>query len=598
MDLVKKFYEQKLDIYSLEKALENRKTTAKNFSSYSLNPYSGEFDRSKKKHLLNRILVGLSERHLDELNDLTLEQSIDLIFTEEVLQEPTNLYYHELSPEEFFDRYGLEDVGPNEPFVNRVNNDEENMCDERRTSTFSVFLDGMYSQNTSIHWKLFIFLYNLVPSPFEEGSKGIYNYCKHVFDACFGSYKDFIYNITLNESMMVYLNLYLSKKETPDENFAREIQELFTQGKRPTTQFTEDDVRGIARALVGWSYDTSVTRNRPSYESYPVFHPWNHDTGDKYFSSYYNNRIIRGKSGEAGAEELQEVIDMLFETEQSAQYIVRRLYQFFVYPVVTDEIESEIIQPLAIVYKNSNYSISEPLKILLSSEHFFSDEIPNSIIKSPIDFLIGMMKEVDIKNGELYHWNGSEPIYGEINPDYFDEKEKDPSYIKYYLTRRIMDQGQDLGMKIGEPPSVSGWPSFYQAPVFDLFWINSTTSPLRSRFAKSLFTYGLWLNVNKGNDEVHYKVNYKNYLLTFENPYNINSFLNEVLSRFLSIEISDRTRNRLKDVLLDGNSEIHWIDDITNLLSDSPDINHYHNTNQRIGLTLSLLTTLGEYQLH
>ncbi|MDB4715866.1 DUF1800 domain-containing protein, partial [Flavobacteriaceae bacterium] len=427
---------------------------------------------------------------------------------------------------------------------------------------------------------------------------GIFNYGKHLFDTCFGSYKEFIYNITLNESMFVYLNLYLSKKETPDENYAREIQELFTQGKRPTTQFTEEDVRGIARALVGWTYNTDITRNRPSYESYPVFQPWNHDTGDKQFSSYYNNRVIRGRSGDAGAEELQEVVDMLFDTEQSAQYMVRRLYQFFVYPVITDEIETKIIQPLAVVYRDSNFCIADPLKILLASEHFFSNEIPNSIIKGPIDYLIGLMKEVDIKNGVLYHWNGERHVYGNFEPDYFDDKEKDPSYILYYLTSTLIGDGKRLGMKIGEPPSVSGWPAYYQAPVYDLFWMNSTTSPLCAQSADRYFRNGLYINTSKNDRNVPLRVNYSDYLRTFENPYDVNSFIDEVLTRFLSVSISTRTINRLKSTLLGGNSEIHWNDDVQNLLSNTPLINDYHNMNKRIGLTLSLIATLGEYQLH
>ncbi|MEN8805704.1 MAG: DUF1800 family protein, partial [Wenyingzhuangia sp.] len=359
-----------------------------------------------------------------------------------------------------------------------------------------------------------------------------------------------------------------------------------------TTQFTEEDVRGIARALVGWTIDGDQRGD------YGVFLPWNHDTGDKQFSSYYNNRVIRGRSGDAGAEELQEVVDMLFDTEQSAQYMVRRLYQFFVYPVITDEIETQIIQPLAVVYRDSNFCIAEPLKILLASEHFFSNEIPNSIIKGPIDYLIGMMKEVDLKNGVLYHWNGERHVYGNFEPNYFDDKEKDPSYIKFEMTSRLMSDSINLGMRFHFPPSVSGWPAYYQAPVYDLFWMNSTTSPLRARIANSYLRNGMYIQTYKNDTNVPLKVNYSDYLRTFENPYDVNSFLDEVLTRLLSVTISARTLNRLKSTLLDGNSDVHWNDDIQNLFSDSPDIFAYHNTNKRIGLTLSLIATLGEYQLH
>ena len=391
----------------------------------------------------------------------------------------------------------------------------------------------------------------------------------------------------------------MSKKETPDENFAREIQELFTQGKRPTSQFTEEDVRGIARALVGWRFYSSDTRNSTSYETVPVFHPWNHDTSDKHFSSYYNNRIIRGRSGPEGAEELDEVIDMLFETEGSAKDIVRRLYQFFVYPVISDEIESQIIEPLAQVYRDNNFSLVEPLKILLASEHFYSEEIPNSIIKSPIDFLIGVMKEVNISNGNLNYWDGAQHYYSNFNPEVFDDKEKDPSYQKYYLTRRLMWDGEKIGLRFFFPPSVSGWPAYYQAPVYDLFWINSTTSPRRSRFLESFF-WGVWINIRKGDDDenVPLKVDFAAYLNSFENPYDVDDVLSEMISRFISITISSETRDRLRNTLLGGNSATHWNDDIANLLSDNPNINDYHHLGNRIGKTLYQLGTLGEFQLH
>ncbi|MDA8639848.1 DUF1800 domain-containing protein [Flavobacteriaceae bacterium] len=592
LDLVKLFYSQDIDFKSLESALEKRTTAAKNFSSYSLEPYRGDFGVAQKKHLLNRTVVGMAKRHLDDLDGLSLSEAIDLIFTEETLEEPTNIYYHELSAEEFFEQTGIEDVGPNQPFIDRdVNLDVRNNS-QRQNATWAVFYDGMYHQNTSIHWKLFLFLHNLVPVVHTDGAVQIHKYFKLVFEACFSSYKDFIYDVTTNPLMLEYLNLAFSKKETPDENYAREIQELFTQGKRPTTQFTEEDVRGIARALVGWA--TTIKGKG----HVPVFRPWNHDSGDKQFSSYYNNRVIRGRSGDEGADELRDVVDMLFDTEQSAKYIVRRLYQFFVYPVVTDEIETQIIRPLSLIFRDNNYSLVEPLKVLLSSDHFFSREIPNSIIKSPIDFTIGMMKEVDIKEGQLYHWNGNRYIYENFEPDFYGQKEKDPSHIKYYLGQRLKGDGQNLGMRIQFPPSVSGWPAYYQAPVYDLFWINSTTFPLRSQYAEKYFVNGLYINVRIEDRSVTLKADYTGYLKTFENPYAIESFIDELLYRFLAVEISARTRARLKEALLKGNNESHWNDEVRNLFADSPNINDYHNTTKRIGLTLSLIATLGEYQLH
>jgi hypothetical protein len=601
-DLVKQFYQQNIDFKALEKALDNRNETAKNFSSYSLDPFTGEFGVSQKKHLLNRTVVGMAKRHLDDLNGLTLEQSINQIFTQDQLSQPRNNYYHVQTADEYKSMNGSDDVGPNEVFINRPymrDNDEEFKW-VRKISVSSVIYEGMYSQNTSIHWKLFTFLHNLVPTyPYDRnGHKGMYNYIKLLFDSCFTSYKDFIYNITINEAMLFYLNLDTSKKETPDENYAREVQELFTQGKRPFSEFSEEDVRGIARALVGWNYDNNF-RYEEGHESRPVFRPWNHDTEDKQFSSYYNNRVIQGKSGEEGAGELQEVVDMLFETEKSALYIVRRLYQFFVYPVITEEIESLIIEPLAVVFRENDFSLIEPLRILLKSEHFFSSEIPNSIIKSPLDFQIGIMKEVELKSGHLcHHYNGERWIYENLEPSFFEEKGKDFSHREWMMAQRLHNDGEELGMRMLEPPNVSGWKPFYQAPVYDLFWINSSTASSRADISDGILRSGMWLNIELDTGTVHLRFNCREYLRSFENPENIESFLSQLIDRFIFVEVLETTKERLKYILNKGNSDMHWEEAVTNLFSETPEIESYHNTSKKIQQTIAALTIMAEFQLH
>lgn len=600
VDLIKMFYDQKIDFNDLEETLSKRKYSSKNFTTYSLDPFEGDFNYNKKRHLLNRILVGYSKRHMDDFEGLNLTQCIELIFSEESLNYPSNIYYHDLNSSSFQDKYGVQDVEPNDEFINKIHSHDESLSFERMISTWSVFYQGMYNQSTSIHWKLFLFLHNLTPSDStnSSGSKGVYAYGKLLFDSCFRSYKDFIYNLTLDNSMIVYLNLYLSQKDTPDENFAREIQELFTQGNQNENNFTEDDVREIARALVGWGVDEELQRNSLSYNSTPFFNHLNHDTGDKQFSSYYNNRIIRGRSGPEGAEELDEVIDMLFETENSSKYIVRRLYQFFVYPVISDEIENQIIEPLSQVYRDNNFSLIEPLKILLSSEHFYSPELPNSIIKSPLDFLIGLVKEVDLENCDMFFNNGQEFIFKSLSPEVFNEKSNDLSHIKYYISQYLMDNGFNLGMRINYPPSVAGWPSFYRSPVYDLFWMNTTTTPLRQQYSRDIFYGNIPINTNIENVPVFMRVNYLEYLLTFNNPYSIDSFLEELILRFINIEIPLTTKTRLKSVLLGGNNEVHWSTDVTNFLSDNRQSQDYYSFGNRISEALSQLTTLSEFQLH
>jgi uncharacterized protein (DUF1800 family) len=97
--------------------------------------------------------------------------------------------------------------------------------------------------------------------------------------------------------MLVYLNGYLNSNTAPDENYARELQELFTVGKDLPSHYTEDDVKAAAKVLTGYRIDPSTLA--------VSFIPSEHDTTDKQFSSFYNNTIITGQTGTNGQNELE-----------------------------------------------------------------------------------------------------------------------------------------------------------------------------------------------------------------------------------------------------------------------------------------------------
>src|SRR6476659_2596917 len=119
--------------------------------------------------------------------------------------------------------------------------------------------------------------------------------------------------VTIDPAMLVHLNGYVNSKQAPDENYARELQELFTVGRGQDSLYTEDDVIAAARVLTGWSI------NIDPLGSY--FDISAHDTCSKSFSAFYSNRTIAGSSNEN--QEIDALIDMIFTTTETARFICR-----------------------------------------------------------------------------------------------------------------------------------------------------------------------------------------------------------------------------------------------------------------------------------
>ncbi|MCW1952774.1 MAG: DUF1800 domain-containing protein [Flavobacteriia bacterium] len=569
IDLVEQFYKENVDM----KAILNSRRARKEVTA-GLEPYTGEFGKAQKKHLLNRTMVGMAKRHMDDLDGLSLDQAIELIFTPEELGEPVNNYFMEMDAAAYKERYESDDVAPGEPFIDRPYKRlrptfEEQFGSERRDAIKSWTLQNIYLQQTSIHWKLFIFFHNLFPTKSFDlgGHKFGYNYIKLIFNGVFDSFDKFIHDLTLDPSMLNYLNLRLSRKETPDENYAREVQELFTVGKRPFSKFTEEDVRGIARALVGWTFNYDKIIYDEGHEPEIIFQDWNHDSGNKQFSSFYNNKVIQGKEGDAGAEELQEVIDMIFETEESCIHPCRRLYQFFVHPVLTDDIEEHIIKPMAVIMRNNNFSIIEPLRVLLKSAHFFDDSFYNSLIKSPLEFTFSMHKEFDLFNGELRTWiqeDQKEYYYSDgERPDLFPENFINQLSRSFYFFKSDYWTINSQGMGLFEPPSVSGWPAYYQEPVYDLFWVNSVTIKQRKQTSEGATRWGVWLGSG-----VHIKYNIKDYLDTYITPNILDALIDEMEDRLLGAPIPAQARVRLRNSVLGDKNPDYWTQLVDNYFNN------------------------------
>ncbi len=163
--------------------------------------------------------------------------------------------------------------------------------------------------------------------------------------------------------MLVYLNGQLNQAVAPDEIMDENCRSS-SAVVRGGSQYTEGDVKEAARVLTGWRNNANTISS---------FYDNNrHDKKNKQFSSFYNNTIITGKNGPtAGEEELDELLNMIFATNEVAEYMCRRLYRWFVYYDIDEMVENNIIKPLAVLFRNANYEVAPVLRTLLMSEHFF-----------------------------------------------------------------------------------------------------------------------------------------------------------------------------------------------------------------------------------
>ncbi|MFT5821958.1 MAG: hypothetical protein ACI8ZM_003214 [Crocinitomix sp.] len=236
-----------------------------------------------------------------------------------------------------------------------------------------------------------------------------------------GNFRDLLFGVSKSTAMIAYLHLRQNKKGKPNEDFARELCELFTLGR--DVDYTEIDVTEIARAFTGWTTDA---------EGKHVVNASQHDSGEK---------MIFGKSGNFSGE---DVLEMILANSNCAKLIAQKVYRFF----VAEKLNEQHVNELSNALFSSNYDITVMMKFLFKAEWFYQTQ--GKIVKSPIEFLVGLGKAFDLK--------------------FPDQKS----------VRRIQ---QYLGQVLFEPPNVAGWAGGRK-------WIDASRFALRLRLGSLILNKG------------------------------------------------------------------------------------------------------------
>jgi uncharacterized protein (DUF1800 family) len=423
--------------------------------------YKGEWTQTQVAHLLRRTMFGARRSDVDHFLKHSPKKAVrELVRAESALPGPPVNNYND-------DKFTDPEIAAGADWTVSLKYDGMNNG-RRRNSFKSWWLGLMLNQDRSLREKMVLFWHNhfVTESNNVDNALFCYSYNALLRRHALGNFRELTRAVSTEPAMLRYLNGYANTKKAPDENYGRELQELFTVGKGPDSHYTEADVKAAARVLTGYTvnyktFSSSFDHNR-------------HDESDKQFSAFYGDTTIRGIKGAGGSLELDRLLDMIFSREEVSCFICRKLYRFFVYHQIDDETEQNVIRPLAALFRRKNYEIKPVLEELLTSRHFFDPANYGSMIKSPVDFTVGLCREFEVRFPDA--------------DQYTDQ---------YGFWEQVRNQAAGLQQNIGDPPNVAGWQAYYQQPEYDKLWISSDTLPKRNQFTDRMLGAGLGRNGKK-----------------------------------------------------------------------------------------------------
>ena len=512
----------------------------------SLNKRQGLLGKRLAAHLLRRTTYNITKARIESFANKTAEQAVNELFVIPQFIEPKGPINHEDGT-----TYWLTD-GPYTPPSNGTIAQRsvlfwfynELMNDTSIRHKMSIFYSGIFVSASDADWRLFT-------------SYRVYQ------EFAIGNLRDFSIRMTLDNRMLRYLNNNVNNKWNPNENYAREFFELFTilkgeqVGNGDYSNYTEHDIQEAAKVLTGFR-DGTITDVEASTGLTIGYAKYNHHhVGNKQFSHHFNHKVIIGAEDTAGMyRELNEFVDMIFDKVETARAFVRRLYLFFVNDKITAEIESDIIEPLALQLWSDGYALENTLKKLLKSVHFFdeddsdnSDEIIGGKIKSPLELYFS---SITLFDGDKM---------GGLNAT--------PSNFPDYTGRLLINVLSIMGYP-DYPTSVEGYAGYFKSPSFSKSWVDTSTLPMRYRMSTALLgghtVYSIWQSMPFQVDIVKYIKD------NFTNQEYAELLLDAILEITLpEAQLSGARRNYFRSKLTGGVSNFNWMFEWQSYLATNDD---------------------------
>ncbi len=270
----------------------------------------------------------------------------------------------------------------------------------------------MINSRRPLEEKMTLFWHSLFATAYSKGEKArtMANQIRMLRKHCLGDFPTLLAELSKDGAMIYWLDNQENTKDVHNENYGRELLELFSMGRG---NYTEDDVKNCARAFTGWGLKKTVPGFAPfsHFDMEFQFYPEQHDYGEKVFL------------GERGNFDGTDIIDIIVRQPATARFIAMRLYKFF----VSDEPDEDAVAELARMYQQSNYDIRAIVRALFMSDFFRSEKAYYAKVKSPAELVVGVTR-----------------LVGDFQA---------PDYGLTDLANECRYMGQDLM----NPPSVEGW---------------------------------------------------------------------------------------------------------------------------------------------
>ena len=541
----------------------------------SLNPLNSNLGQLRAKHLLRRCLFHYNNDLLNNISNLNATEAVS-----QLLLDDSVTYSEPYDP--------LPDENPHGFWLSSGVYPPDIPNQGRKRGLLTAWWWYNMINRVNLKDKLTFFLHTTftIANGDVGASHYFYDHLRLLEYYSSGNLRDLAKKITLDNAMLNYLDNTQNNANNPNENYAREFLELFTitkgeqVGEGDYSTYTEQDVIEAAKVFSGFKTqldrsiidtDTNIPMGSLSINQ--------HDQGIKTFSYAFDNYELQGgNTQETIFEELYEFVDMVFDKQATALAYVKKLYRFFVKSEWDEDIEQNIIIPLADDLYNNGYEILPIVKRLLESQHFFdaadsdpTDEIIGSIIKSPLQLLSSTITNL-----------------GFNIPDPENDMENYYKFVMFFMRNTYFPMA---GMNVFAPDTVAGHPAIYQSPDFDRHWFSSSTILARYRLIECLITGRNKLGGNgffgSELDTVAFVEN------TSANPGNIYYLVDEIANILYPNPIDQDRVDYFAELILEGYPSYYWTDTWDEYLSTG------ENTivKTRLDLLIGAMINAPEYQL-